>query len=211
MKETESTIQDIKAIRQMMEDSSKFLSLSGLSGVAAGVIAILGAAISYYFILDNGANIYDENMVGLNSVNTNSLRFGLLAVALCVLVLAVASAWLLSYQKSKKAKVPFWTNTAKKVAWSLCSVLFIGGLFSLILIYQENIRLVASVMLIFYGLALLMASRYTLRDIQFLGYTEIALGLLAGIFLNYGLVFWTLGFGVFHIIYGVVMYFKYDR
>jgi hypothetical protein len=139
------------------------------------------------------------------------LRFGLLFVAITVLILAVTFAWLLSYQKAKKAGVPFWTNTAKKVVWNLCSILAIGGIFSMIMIYHENIRFVASVMLIFYGMALLMASRYTLRDIRLLGYTEITLGLLAGIFLNYGLLFWTLGFGVFHIVYGIIMYIKYDR
>ena len=56
-----------------------------------------------------------------------------------------------------------------------------------------------------------MTSRYTQRDIKYLGYTEIGLGLLAGIFLNYGLLFWSLGFGVFHIVYGVAMYYKYER
>ena len=90
-------------------------------------------------------------------------------------------------------------------------VIGVGGLFSFILAWQENIRLVASTMLIFYGMALLMTSRYTQRDIKYLGYTEIGLGLLAGIFLNYGLLFWSLGFGMFHIVYGVAMYFKYER
>jgi predicted lysophospholipase L1 biosynthesis ABC-type transport system permease subunit len=36
---------DIKAIREMMEKSSKFLSLSGLSGVVAGCAAIAGADV----------------------------------------------------------------------------------------------------------------------------------------------------------------------
>ncbi|MCU4173709.1 hypothetical protein [Carboxylicivirga sp. N1Y90] len=211
MKEKEASIQDIKAIRKMMEDSSKFLSLSGLSGVAAGVVAIIGAALAYWFVLDGGTNTYDEYMNGLKNADTNQIRFGLMLLAAVVFVLAVSLAWLFSWRKSRKSSLPFWTASTRKVAWNLCFVLFIGGVFSLILIYHENIRLVASVMLIFYGLALLMASRYTLRDIQYLGYTEIGLGLLAGVFLNYGLVFWTLGFGVFHIVYGVSMYLKYDR
>jgi len=211
MKENNPTIQDIKAIRQMMEDSSKFLSLSGLSGVAAGITAILGAVIAYYFVLDKGTIIYDDQMVDLYSNNTLSIRLGLLSTAVTVFIVAVTLAWWLSYRKAQKAKVSFWTHTAKKVMWSMISILSIGGLFSLILVYQENIRLVASVMLIFYGIALLMASRYTHRDIQYLGYTEIILGLAAGLFLNFGLLFWTLGFGVFHIVYGIVMYLKYDR
>lgn len=211
MKEKEASIQDIKAIRQMMENSSKFLSLSGLSGIAAGVVAIIGAAIAYWFVLDGGTNTYDEYMNGLKNTDTNQIRVGLLLLAFVVFVFAVSLAWFFSWRKSRKSTLPFWTASTRKVAWNLCFVLFIGGIFSLILIYHENIRLVASVMLIFYGLALLMASRYTLRDIQFLGYTEIGLGLLAGVFLNYGLIFWTLGFGVFHIVYGVSMYLKYDR
>jgi len=211
MKEDNPTIQDIKAIRQMMEESSKFLSLSGLSGIAAGITALLGAAFAYFFVLDKGTIMYDENMIGLSQSNTLSIRLGLLSIAVVVFIVAVSLAWFLSWKKAQKAGVQFWTHTAKKVVTSLISILLIGGLFSLILIYQENIRLVASVMLIFYGIALLMASRYTQRDIQYLGYTEIILGLFAGLLLNYGLLFWTFGFGIFHIVYGIVMYLKYDR
>nr|WP_319400134.1 hypothetical protein [uncultured Carboxylicivirga sp.] len=211
MTDKNPTIQDIRAIRQMMEDSSKFLSLSGLSGVAAGLTAIIGAIIAYFFVLDTGTIKYNEYMVNLSHGNTFTIRLQLLGVAIGVLVIAVTLAWWLSFRKAKKVNLPFWTHTAKKMIWSMLSVLVVGGLFSLILIYQQDIRLVASVMLIFYGLSLLMASRYTQRDIEYLGYIEIILGLAAGLFLNYGLLFWTLGFGVFHIIYGIVMYIKYDR
>ncbi|MCG8581582.1 MAG: hypothetical protein MI866_16775 [Bacteroidales bacterium] len=211
MKDKTETLQDIKVIRQMMEQSSKFLSLSGLSGVAAGVIALLGAAFAYYIVLDQGTNVYNEYMQGLRSTNTMQVRVGMLLTAIIVFVLAVASAWYLSWRKAKRSNARFWTPAARLVVLNLILILSIGGVFSLILVYHENIRLVASVMLIFYGLALLMASRYTQRDIQYLAYTEIGLGLLAGIFLNYGLIFWSLGFGVFHILYGISMYLKYDR
>ncbi|WP_430814595.1 hypothetical protein [Carboxylicivirga sp. RSCT41] len=211
MKDKAETLQDIKVIRQMMEQSSKFLSLSGLSGVAAGVIALLGAAFAYFIILDQGTNVYNEYMQGLKSTNTLHVRLGMLVTAIVVFVSAVTSAWYLSWRKAKRSNAKFWTPAARLVALNLVFILSIGGVFSLILVYHENIRLVASVMLIFYGLALLMASRYTQRDIQYLAYTEIGLGLLAGIFLNYGLIFWSLGFGVFHIVYGISMYLKYDR
>ncbi|MBK3517841.1 hypothetical protein [Carboxylicivirga marina] len=211
MKEKTDTLQDIKVIRQMMEQSSKFLSLSGLSGVAAGVIALLGAAFAYFFVLEQGANVYDEYMQGLNATNTTHVRLGLLLTALGVLVLAIVSAWYFSWIKARRANEKLWSPAARMVTLNLSLILTVGGVFSLILVYHENIRFVASVMLIFYGLALLMASRYTQRDIQYLAITEIALGLLAGVFLNYGIVFWSLGFGVFHIIYGISMYIKYDR
>jgi hypothetical protein len=44
-----------------------------------------------------------------------------------------------------------------------------------------------------------------------LGICEIGLGLIASIYMGYGLLFWAVGFGVLHIIYGIVMYMKYER
>ena len=41
------TLQDIKKI---MERSSRFLSLSGLSGIAAGICALAGSVIAYKWI-----------------------------------------------------------------------------------------------------------------------------------------------------------------
>ena len=55
------------------------------------------------------------------------------------------------------------------------------------------------------------ASKYTLNDIRYLGLTEIFLGLVALVFLEYSLLFWAIGFGLVHIIYGIVMYYKYER
>jgi hypothetical protein len=66
-------------------------------------------------------------------------------------------------------------------------------------------------MLIFYGLALLNASKYTLKEIRYLGMSEICLGLIASAWVQFGIVFWGIGFGMLHIIYGTFMYFKYEK
>ena len=59
MKNESKSIEDIKAIRKIMEESSRFLSLSGLSGVFIGITAITGALFAYLFILD-GSIFYEE-------------------------------------------------------------------------------------------------------------------------------------------------------
>ena len=71
--------------------------------------------------------------------------------------------------------------------------------------------LVAPTTLLFYGLALYNAGKYTLDEIRYLGVSEIILGLLGCIFIGYGLMFWALGFGVLHIVYGFMMWWKYER
>ncbi len=211
MKEQQTSQQDLKAIRQMMEDSSRFLSLSGLSGIAAGTFAIIGAFIAHFFILDRGKIIYDEYLLPLKMSDVASVRVELLSVAVVVFVSAVMSAWYISWRKVKKEGGRFWTTQARRMTANLIFFLAVGGAFSGILVLHGGINLIASAMLIFYGIALINAAKYTLRDIKFLGLCEIVLGLIAGVFVNYGLIFWTLGFGVLHIIYGITMYYKYER
>jgi hypothetical protein len=76
---------------------------------------------------------------------------------------------------------------------------------------RRHPELVASVMLIFYGLSMVNAGKFTFGEIHWLGLTEIALGILAGVFINFGLLLWTIGFGLMHIVYGTVMYYRYER
>jgi predicted lysophospholipase L1 biosynthesis ABC-type transport system permease subunit len=207
----QKSAEDLKVIRQIMEDSTKFLSLSGLSGILAGAFALIGAAVAYFFILDAGDHYYNEYMISLTYKTTSSIRISLLADAAGVFLLAITTAYYLSHQKAKKAKVKLWNSAAKKLSLEMAIGLIIGGLFCLILIYHGDLRMVASATLVFYGLTLINIAKYTHRDIKVLGYFETILGLLAGIFLNYGIFFWSIGFGIFHIIYGVVMYLKYER
>ena len=203
--------EDLQAIRNMMERSSKFLSLSGLSGVVAGICALIGAAVAYFLILDSGQVQYDQYLRGLENASTSSVRMLLAIDALVVLMVASLGAFYFSFQKSKKAKQPLWTNSFKSLLGHLLIPLVTGGIFAIILVTRNDIQLVASVTLIFYGLSLVNAGKFTFGEIHYLGLTEIGLGILAGIFVNYGLLFWALGFGVMHIVYGIVMYYRYER
>ena len=203
--------EDLQAIRNMMERSSKFLSLSGLSGVVAGICALIGAAVAYFLILDSGQVQYDQYLRGLENASTSSVRSLLAADALVVLIFACLGAFYFSMLKSKKANQQLWTNSTRRLLGHLLIPLVTGGLFAIILVIRNDIQLVASVTLIFYGLSLVNAGKFTFGEIHYLGLTEIGLGILAGIFVNHGLLFWTLGFGVMHIVYGIVMYYRYER
>jgi len=203
--------EDLLAIRNMMERSSKFLSLSGLSGVFAGFCALAGAAVAYFLILDSGQIQYDQYLQSLGNTSTNSVRLFLGIDAVAVLIVASLGAFYFSIRKSRKANQPFWTNPTRNLFGHLLIPLVTGGIFAVILISRNNIQLVAPVTLIFYGLSLVNAGKFTFGEIHYLGLTEIVLGILAGIFINHGLLFWALGFGVMHIAYGVVMYYRYER
>ena len=197
----EKQLEDLKAIREMMEKSSKFLSLSGLSGVIAGITATLGAAFAYFYVLRNPFG------TGFNRIQEILI---LLSDALVVLVISVGSGIYFSWKKARKREQKLYNKVTLKTLYNLSIPLITGGIVSLIFLYRGDVEIVASITLVFYGLALVNASKYTFEEIHYLGITEIILGIAAALFLYNGIIFWTLGFGICHIIYGLIMYKKYD-
>ena len=202
---------DLLEIRRMMERSSKFLSLSGLSGIFAGCCALAGAAYVYWGILADPLSKFNTYSLGENQPELIDVRTNILITAILVLVVALGGALYFSVRKAQKNKLKFWNKTTRQMMLHLFIPLVAGGLFSLMLFWQYNIQLMASATLVFYGLALVNAGKFTFGEIHYLGLSEIVLGLFAGIFINYGLLFWTIGFGVLHIVYGMFMYLKYER
>lgn len=210
MKNDLKSIEDIKAIRKIMEESSRFLSLSGLSGVFAGVTAIAGALVAYFFILDNGNIHYDEYFRSLSEKETFALRWQLIADAALVLVLSVLLALYFSIKKAKRNRKNFWTPVSKRLLINLLIPLVTGGVFIIVLLFQNNIQLIVPCFLIFYGLALVNAGKFTFSEIFYLGTLEIITGLVSAFIPNWSLIFWIFGFGLLHIIYGLAMYRKYE-
>lgn len=204
-------LEALQDIRKMMKDSSKFLSLSGFAGIFAGIYALIGACLGYTIINEFSAN-YSTGHESFQA-NYNALILQIIVICLSVLTLSIVTALYFSNNKAKKTNQKLFDHTSKKLLLNMLVPLLAGGVFCLALIYHGNgsILLVSPVMLIFYGLALVNASKFTLNDIKYLGYLEIGLGLVASFFLGYGLIFWALGFGLLHIIYGTIMWFKYDR
>lgn len=196
---------DLSHIRSMMERSSRFISLSGLSGVFAGLTALIGAMYVYFVFQREGIDYFD----GKRNVFTADLVNELFWIGLVILIVAIAFGYFFTARKSKANNLKIWDSTTKRLLINFSIPLITGGLFCLGMLYHGMFVFIAPATLIFYGLALVNASKYTLTDVQYLGYLEIALGLLSLFFLGWGLVFWAIGFGVLHIIYGLIMHKKY--
>lgn len=197
---------DLASIRSLMERSSKYISLSGLSGILAGVYALIGAGIVYYLVGHTSLNYID-----LTFLQFLSILSWLVWIAIAVLAASVTTAIILSYKKSQRNGQPFWGSTSKALLFHMIVPLLTGGVLILIFLNRGYFDLIVPAMLIFYGLALIGASNFTFVDVKFLGLCEIILGLITACLPGYGLAFWAIGFGILHIVYGSVMYLKYDR
>ena len=208
--EAKDYLKDIQDIKQMMSKSSQFLSLSGLSGILAGIYALIGAGIANSMLPAYNKIGYEISRETF-TVTEQEITTKLFVVAFTVIILSIVSGILLSASKAKKQKESLWNESSKRLLISFGIPLITGGIFALLLLQKEYYGIIAPITLLFYGLGCVNASKHTFRDVKYLGITLIILGLLATYFMGYGLLFWALGFGVCHIIYGTKMYFKYDR
>ncbi len=199
----------LKDIKQLMERSSRFISLSGWSGIAAGVCALIAA-----FLVAQKAGCWRINECLLGRLTAGEevlLQRDLYLIAILTFIAAFFSALFFTWLRSKKTKVPVWGIVARRLMWNVAIPLAAGAVFLYRLAELQQYELVAPGCLVFYGLALVNASRFTLIEIRYLGYAEILLGLINCWCIGYGLHFWAIGFGVLHIVYGAIMWWKYER
>lgn len=210
MENNPSSAEDLKTIRKIMEESTRFLSLSGLSGVFLGLFAIAGALIARFLVFDNGNISLDDYFNNLPGQEPEALRLKMLIIAVSVLLLSLVTATGFSVRKAQRSGVSLWTPVSKRLYASLFLPLATGGIFALILLFQNHIQLIIPVFLIFYGLALIGAGKFTYGEIFYLGILEIITGLVAALYPSQALIFWIFGFGILHIVYGLIMYSKYE-
>ncbi len=206
MRDQNQHLEALQDIRQMMQRSSRFLSLSGLSGIAAGFWALVGAYFAFQWIAEF---YYTHNDYAGSAFQ--QLKFKLFLLAGAVLALSLLSAFYFTWRKTRRDNVPLWNHTSRQLTINMLLPLIAGGLFLLVVLQHGDWQYVAPGSLLFYGLALVNGSKYTVSDIRYLGISEIILGLIATQYVGYGLHFWAVGFGVLHIVYGFAMWWKNER
>ncbi len=218
MSSQNQSIETLQDIKDMMNRSSRFISLSGLSGVAAGVCALVGAWFAYGVINGSLAATHKSQHLSdyiLRDAGIPTMRAfmgeRLFQIAVLTFIAAFLLAFFFTWLRSRKQNIPVWGTTARRLIWNVLLPMTAGGIFLLKLIEAGVIGLIAPGCLIFYGLALINGSKFTLGEIRYLGYANVVLGLINCWFPGWGLYFWAMGFGLFHIAYGIIMWNKYER
>ncbi len=205
-------LEAILQMRDMMERSSKFLSLSGLAGIIVGCLAMVGVAFAYWIL---SMPLHEINYLQfIESKNENFLSKQiqwLMLDAILVLFLALITGSFLAIRNAKRKGLSIWDATTKRLIYNMFIPLFVGMFLIIAFMLKGQIQFVLPIMLIFYGLALFNASKYAIDEINFLGVLEIGLGIIAIFWVELGLLIWLLGFGILHIMYGSVIYFKYEK
>ena len=218
MNDQNQTLDTLKDIRQMMDRSSRFISLSGWSGVAAGSCALVGAWLAHAEIakgIANHSSLRKHMTIAYDTAGIDPIQYigstQLLSIAALTFFAAIVSAFFFTWLRTRKTGVPLWGATSRRLTFAIALPLFVGGIYMLKLMESGAFGLIAPGCLLFYGLALVNASRHTFGEIKWLGYGQIATGIINLFFTGYGLYFWAFGFGILHIVYGLVMWWKHER
>ena len=210
MTDNKKHIEDIAEIRSLMEKSSKFISLSGLSGILAGIFALIGAFISNWYISYYYSRQTEASFIKSISLEDES-KLILMFLAFIVFILAFVTAAYFTTKKPENKNSKLWDYNSKKVVSNLLIPLTTGVIFISYLILNNYYILIVPASLMFYGLSLINAGHFTFSVIKYLGLLEILTGFISLFFTEYYIVFWSIGFGFLHIIYGILMYLKYER
>lgn len=200
-------IKEIGQIRSLMERSSKFMSISGLSGILIGSYALIGAFFAYLTVYGFQSEFGYRDYY----ITDKGVIIKLFFIAISVLLGSIVTGIVMAVYKAKKNKQSVWNATSKALLFTMAIPLCTGGILSLLLFARGDYDMIASSLLLFYGLSLCAASVFTFKEARWLGMMDIALGLLALCFPGYGLWFWAFGFGVLHIIYGIIVHQRYEK
>lgn len=199
--------EELAAIKSMMEQSTRFLSLRGLAGILAGIYSLFAAAIAYYWIYYPRYPVGNELLV----VYQNGTLTYLVLLGLGLILVTLCSTWILSRQKSKRMAHPLWMPASKRFVQALAIPVLAGGMFCIALIHQGQMILTFPVMLLFYGTGLLNAVNFSLSKLKYLGFGNLILGVTAGFLPAGGFILWVFGFGVLHLVFGGMIYFRDDH
>lgn len=184
----ERAIDNLQFIRETMERSAVFTSVPGYGGALMGATA-MGAAIIAY----NQSRV--ENW---------------LIVWLVEAVLAFAIGLFALWQKAKNSNVSLASVPARKFASAFAPPIIAGIILTALFYYRGFYPFLPCVWLTLYGTAVVTGGAFSVRIVPIVGWIFVAFGAVAAFApSSWGNLLMALGFGVLHIVFGLIVARRY--
>jgi hypothetical protein len=179
---------NLRFIRETMERSASFTHVSGLGGMAMGVVALLAA------VLASGM---------LTPLAWLATWLGAAAVSFAVSALMMA-------RKSRAEGVPLLSGPGRRFAWSMTPPLAAGAVLTAALARAGLNDLLPGTWLLLYGASIVTGGSYSVRPVPVMG----ACFMLAGVAAlasppSWGDAYMAGAFGGLHILFGLVIWRKH--
>jgi len=185
---SDRAIDNLRFIRETMERSSSFTSVSGIGGVAMGVIALVAAGFA----------------------STAEARLTWLGIWVGAATLSFSVSTLAMARKSRAEGVPLLAGPGRRFAWNVTPPLAAGAALTFALSQAGRVELLPGTWLLLYGTSVVTGGFNSVRPVPLMGVLFMLAGV--GAFLSppaWGDVFMAAGFGGLHIVFGIVIWRKH--
>jgi hypothetical protein len=179
---------NLRYIRETMERSQSFTAVSGVGGVLMGLIA-LGATF-----------------LAVRSETTEAW----VTVWMSAAVLSLGIALVAMTMKARAAGGSLLVGAGRKFAWNLTPPLLVGGLLTVAMTQMGAATLLPGVWLLLYGTGVVTGGAFSVRVVPLMGLAFMLVG-AAALFAPaaWGNLFMAGGFGLLHIVFGIVIWRKH--
>lgn len=180
--------ESLRFIHATMERAAGFSAVPGWGGVMMGLTALLAAGVAH------------------------PLRFTemWLKVWLAAAVVATAIGLAAIVLKARRSGMPLAGPAGRKFALALSPAIGAGAILTFVLYRNGSIRDLPGCWLLLYGTAVTSGGALSVRVVPMLGLSLMALGVAAlAAPAVWGDAFLALGFGVLHIVFGIVIARRY--
>ncbi len=197
-------INTLREIKDIMQKSSRFENISGFSIIIIGIYASIVSLGAWLLLGKHEPYSWLPTWSTDFALNTPGRTWTAILCALVLLVVSFGTVCLMSYFKTKRVNHRFvFDHTVRRSLWAFFVPAATGGLLCLAMLQQGHYGITSSFMLVFYGLALINCAHHTTSRLALLGYVELLLGIVDCFVVSHGILFWFLGFGLWHIIFGI--------
>jgi len=188
---------NLRYIREAMERSSSFTAVPGWGGVLIGATALIAAALAEWM-----ESI--DRLAGLRGGRGWMLVWG------WELPLALMIGGVAMKRKARAANVKLLTGPGRKFVLSLAPPLVAGALISVALVRIGSFDVLPGVWLLLYGVGVVAGGAFSVRVVPVMGMFFMGLGTLT-LFAPpaFGRLMMAVGFGVVHIVFGLIIARRY--
>jgi hypothetical protein len=181
-------IDDLRFIRETMENASAFTAVSGWGMVAVGAVAFAASAVAA----------------------TQPTVRGQLTAWFAAAAVSIAISTYAMVRKSRRANTPLFHGAGRKFLLSFLPPMTVGAILTYALLESGNFALVPPMWLMLYGTAVITGGAFSVRAVPVMGLLFIAIGVVS-LALPPWTTHWILGgaFGALHIIFGLIIARRY--
>jgi len=186
-----------------MQQTSTYFSLRGWTGILLGIYGLL-----IVYLVHMLTNTYGDGFDGSSQLPIALLEIAIMVFAVVTVLISLITLWIRAKRRAKRHNEKLWSSLSKKLRFHTLIPLLLFVIILIIIANKGYYSSITPLLLLLYGIFLLNLSRFSSGRLKYLAIADIFLAIIAYFVFDKEMLFLGLGFGIFHIIYGLMTFNK---